>query len=189
MFRAARLNSEAASREPRGSNGAQAHALAARVIAAASGEAFLNAWATTKINSTRNITDNIRDEIRKNIKGRGFGIYKKMTEWPRRLCNATLPDKAENHPPFKEFLKLIEERNKLMHFKANDETLTFGDGKKSFGMSDITVLANLSAQTARHDIEAAESLVREIIRIDQESICRGPTGANETVFQAWVHDE
>lgn len=189
MFRAARLNSEAASREPRGSNGAQAHALAARVIAAASGEAFLNAWATNKINGTISISDNIRKDIRKQLDDKRFSIYKKMIDWPKLLCNATLPDKANSHTPFKEFIKLIEQRNELMHFKTTDETLTFGDGKKVSGMSNITVLANLSAQTARHDIEAAESLVREIIRIDQENICGGHTGANETVFQAWVHDE
>lgn len=123
-------------------------------------EAFLNIWFRTFSEAGRAAA--YRETIMADLRKRRGLTYKFQT-WPE-MCF----DKGFDldRPPAKTFLALVEQRNALMHFTTNYDSIEV-PGIRAQGLVDITAYESLGAPDAANAIRVAEEIVGEFFRLQK----------------------
>ena len=123
-------------------------------------EAFLNIWFRTfsEVGPLADHRETILADLRKRC-----GLRYKFKTWPK-LCF----DKGFdlNRPPAKTFLDLIDQRNALMHFTTNYDSIEV-PGITVQGLVDITAYQSLGAPDAANALHVAEEIVGEFFRLQK----------------------
>jgi hypothetical protein len=125
-------------------------------------EAFLNIWFRTF--SEAGPVAAHRETIMADLSLRSRrGLTHKFKTWPE-MCF----DKGFDldRPPAKTFLALVEQRNALMHFTTNYDSIEV-PGIAVQGLVDITAYENLGPLDAVNAVRVAEEIVGEFFRLQK----------------------
>jgi hypothetical protein len=115
-------------------------------------------------------------QIERDIKSRK-SLDKKLKEWPL-LCFGKNIDWSSGAG--KDFMKLKERRNRLMHFTSSHSTIDLG-GLRLVGAVDTSAFDDLSVSDAESTLNASEALIAEFFRL------RGVTESDLPKFlQLWT---
>jgi hypothetical protein len=126
-------------------------------------EAFFNIWFRT-FSEAGPMAAHRRARIMADLKSRK-GVAHKFKAWPR-LCS---PKGFNlNRPPGKTFLALVDQRNALMHFTTDYDSIE-APGMTISGLVDITTYQRLSASDAVNAVRVAEEIVGEFFRLQKLS--------------------
>lgn len=123
-------------------------------------EAFLNIWFRTFTEAEPLVKH--RDTVMADL-ARRRGLTYKFKNWPM-LCFGRGFDLER--PPADTFLVLIEQRNALMHFTTQYDSVE-APGMTVQGLVDITAYENLGATDAANALRVAEDIVGEFFRLQK----------------------
>jgi hypothetical protein len=121
-------------------------------------EAFLNIWFRTS--SEAGAVALHRDTIMADLKGRS-GLLYKFKAWPAMCFRKGF---ALDRTPARDFLALVDQRNALVHFTTNYDTIE-APGIKVEGLVDITAYTSLGPEDADNALRVSEDILREFFRL------------------------
>jgi hypothetical protein len=134
------------------------------VMAVAAVEAFINLFFRVVVGESG--YDTHRELVLADLDADGpdgaRGLKYKLNHWPPKILGKSF---AWQTGVAKEFDRLREHRNTLMHFRSSHETISPVPGLEITGLADTSVYDELQPAHAADALRIAEGMVAEVLRL------------------------
>jgi hypothetical protein len=140
------------------------------LLAVATAETFLNIFFRIVVEET-GYTQH-KDRLLKDLTPPFLGLEGKLKQWPKDIFGDPLDLESGIG---KEFQKLKNKRNTLMHFTSSYDTLSLPDNITIKGLANTEVFDSLTVEDAFKAIDIIERFIKEILRLKGRSIEKLPS--------------